>query len=304
MKPVLFTVFEQPISSFGVFLIISILVSAFFIWRIIKVYELDEEKVLDLIIITFIAGLIGSRLYFIILNFDKFNDLLKIILINKYPGLSFWGGLMGGLVGLLLFSKRFKMNFWQLGDFAVVGFLIGSATISFGCLLASCQYGLVTGAPFAINQVGLIGKRFPLQIIEGLIYYFLFFSSYKAVLRFHFAGQVLSKGLIFFGIFKLILEFFRGNREFLTDYFSLGFVWSIFLIISGIWVYYHQSKRSFKADLTFILSLYKSKNSRTLVVSKTRKSWYNLRVNFKVALQKWFRRLFKLLNVRPNPQKF
>lgn len=304
MKPVLFTIFDQPISSFGVFLIISILISAFFIWRIIRVYELDEEKVLDLIIITFTAGLISSRLYFYILNFDKFNDLLKIILINKYPGLSFWGGLMGGLVGLLIFSKRFKMNFWQLGDFAVVGFLIGSAISSFGCLLASCQYGLVTDSSFAINQVGLIGKRFPLQIIEGLIYLFLFFSAYKAVLRFHFAGQILAKSLILFGVFKLILEFFRGNREVQMAQFSLGILWSVFLIVSGIWVYYHQSRRSFKADLWFILSLYKSKNNRTLVVSKTKKSWYNLRVNFKVALQKWFRRLFKLINVRPNPQKF
>src|SRR5258708_17707733 len=175
MQPVLLTLGGQPISSFGLFLLLSFLASSYFIWRVVRAYELDEERAIDLLLLTFSGGLIGARVYFVLLHLNQFDTLSKIVLINRYPGLSFWGGFLVGFLVLKFFAARFKLAFWQLADFALIGLLIGLSISSLGCLLGSCQYGLPSNLPFAVTQVGLIGKRFPLQIIEALVYLVIFY---------------------------------------------------------------------------------------------------------------------------------
>jgi phosphatidylglycerol---prolipoprotein diacylglyceryl transferase len=213
VKPVLISLAGFPISSFGVFLSISIVLALFFIWRIIRVYELDEEKVIDLFILTVLSGFVFSRLYFVLFHPNQFVELGRIFLINRYPGLPFWGGFLGGVLVLKLLSKRYRMNFWQIADFAVVGLFIAMAITSLGCLLGACQYGVLSSSPFAVAQAGIIGKRFPLQIIESLVFFVGFLYLSANALRFHFFGQIFSQGLIYLGISKFILEFFRGDTQ-------------------------------------------------------------------------------------------
>ncbi len=303
MKPVILTALGQPVSSFGFFLLLSLFAGAYFIWRIIRSYELDEEQVLDLLLLTFAGGLVGARAYFILSNPSFFDDFSKIFLINKYPGLSFWGALLGGLLTLKLFSLRFKLNFFQLADIAVVGLFAGMALTSVGCLLGSCQYGQPSGWPVAVTQAGLLGKRFPLQIIEGFLFLLSFLYLWKGVLRFHFNGKIFAQGLLILGTFKLFLEPFRGDIQLLGP-FPLGAVWSIAAAFFGVVVYYRQSKRSALRDFDNFLKLFSDQKRRELVVSKLAKNWYNFRINRRVKLEGRARRLLRFLNVKSNPNRF
>lgn len=275
----------------------------YIIWRITRVYEQDEEKVLDLILLTFVGGLISSRIYYILFHLSEFDSILKMVLINRYPGLSFWGGLFGGLVTLKFFCARFKVNFWQIADFGVVGGLIGASLTSLGCLLGSCQYGVVSES-LSVTQVGLLGKRFPLQIVEAVILFVSFLYLWKLVLRFHFTGKIASIGLIILGVEKFILEFFRGDQQIILGFLPIGFVWSGLLFFLGVRFYYSLSKRSMLYDLRLSLLLFINKDRRRLAVLKIIKNWYNFKVNLKVSIQRSGRNLLKLLNVKSNPTKF
>lgn len=303
MKPVLFTLGSLSISSFGVFLLISLLIALFIIWRVIRVYELNEEKVIDLFLLIIAVGFIFARIYFVLFHLPQFNDITKVFLINRYPGLSFWGGFLGGLLTLKLFAPKFKANFWQISDFAVVGLFIGISISSIGCLLGSCQYGLPSNSTTAISQVGILSKRFPLQIIESIVFLIGSIILWRSVLKFHFFGAVFAKGLILLGIFKFILEFFRGDQQKLSN-FSLGFLWAVLFIILGIRVYYMQSKKSLVRDFQNFIALFYNKNKRRLAVLKFFKTWYNLKVNLRVRFKEMSRSIFKLLNVKSNPNKF
>ncbi len=314
MKPVLFTLGNipvigvLPISSFGLFLLISFVVSSFAIWRIVKLYELDPEQSFDLIFLTIIGGLFGARLYFILFHLSLFNSVNKVFLLNHYPGLSFWGGFLGGLLTLRFFSKRFKLNFWQIADYAIVGTFLGMAISGFGCLLGSCQYGLQSTGFFSVPQAGLIGRRFPLQIVESALYFLTFLYFWRLSLKFHVPAQIFSKALLYLGVIKLILESFRGDKQLIFQNISLGAIWAILLIIYSIRVYYQHvpavsrgSKRSFLSDLGFILSLPINKSKRHIVISNINKNWYNLIVDLRVngiRLKRW---IFKLLNIKSTP---
>ena len=108
MFPVLFSIGNFAVSSFGVFLALGFLLAVFLIWRLSRAWDLDEEKVLDLTLLTFLGGLIGARVYFVMEHWDFFAaNFTKAILFYKFPGFSFWGGVLGGWLTLFYFSKRF-----------------------------------------------------------------------------------------------------------------------------------------------------------------------------------------------------
>lgn len=303
MKPVFLTIFGQPLSSFSLFFLAAFLLAVYVIWRITKVYELDEEKMLDILILTFFGGLIVARIYFILFHLDQSMSILKILLINRYPGLSFWGGFFGGLLILKLLTLRFKLNFWQVLDFATPALFLGLSVASIGCILGSCQYGLPSNLPFAITQVGLVDKRFPIQIIESLLFFLGFLYLWKSALKFHPQGAVAAWGLFLLGLFKLGLEFFYGSRQWFGP-FSTGEFFASCLIIFAIFVHFLSNKRTPLADLKLLKNTLTQKSKRDLAISKLLKNWYNFWVDLKLVFQRWRKRLFKSTNIKPNPPQF
>ncbi len=304
MYPILVSIGPLALSSFGLFLSLAILFGSFVIWRLAKVYDLDPEKVLDLILLTFIGGLLGARLYFVALNFSKFNSLTQIILINRYPGLTFWGGLFLGIVVLYLLSKRLKFDFWLIADLAAVGLFLGLAVGSIGCLLAGCQYGVPTNSLLAVTQVGLIAKRFPIQALYSLMYLIGFFMLWGICLRFHFKGKVATLGLIVLTIIIFFLGFFRADSSKIYAQFSLDHFISAVLFIVSLVIYYHQSRRSLKRDLNSIMAVFVSSKSRNLLLSKFLKSWYNFQVNLRLLVTRWYKKATRKFHVKSNPTQF
>lgn len=304
MLPVIFKIGSQPVSSFGLFLLLAFLTAAYVIWRLIKVYEIDEEKTIDLVLLTFFGGIIFARIYFILFHINDFLSLDKIFLINRYPGLSFWGAILGGLLTLRFFCRRMKLNFYQVADIGIIGLFASLVVASAGCLLGSCQYGQVSDWPIAITQIGIVGKRFPLQIVEATIFLVSYLYLWRSSLKFHFNGQIFSFGLIILGSVKFLLEFFRGDIQIVFNYFSLGSIWSLLLVVLGVKIYYSQTKRSFKSDLVFFLSFFYRGTTRRYIFTKFRKSWYNLKIDLRFLVITLLKKLTKKLNIRANPDKF
>ncbi len=316
MRPVLFTLENLPVlgnysvTSFGLFLVLAILISFYIIWRLIRIYELNEEHIADLFILTMGGGFIFSRIYFIVSNPQQLDYLTKFFQINKYPGLPFWGALLGGFLTLKFFTKRYKLNFWQIADFAIVGLFFGIFLGSIGCLLGSCQYGLESSSPLAITQQGVIGKRFPLQIIEGSVFLIGFFYLWRQILKFHSAGQIAIRGLFIFSLTKLILEFFRGDSQIIFN-LRLGAVFSALIFFLTTWLFYAKAsanirglKRTPVSDLQFLLSLLTQGQRRKSLYINLKKSWYNLLVDVRINSLRLKRGTFKLLNIKSNPTSF
>lgn len=305
MLPVLFSFANFSVTSFGFFLVLSLILGLFLIWRASRVYEVDPEKVLDLYFLTLFSAFLFARLYFVATHLRDFDEPLKVLLFNRYPGFSFWGGLLGGILAIRFFSPRLNLIFWQVLDFAAIGLFLGVAVSSLGCLLGSCGYGVVSDLPFAVSQAGLIGKRFPLQIVEGLLFLAAFKYLWRGVLRFHSDGSVAALGLVFLGAFKFFLEFLRGDTQTAPVFgISLGFIYSALTFISGVVIYYKLGKRSVSADLRYLFSVLRSSSRRKVLVQKLQKSCYNFLINFRLSVKKGARGFLKSLNVKSNPTKF
>lgn len=312
MQPILFAFGPFIISSFGLFLALGVFAAVFVSWRLAKLYDLSEEKIVDLAILTFFGGIIGARIFFVLTHWGLFNSFDKIILLNRYPGISFWGGLLGGILAFWFFAGRLKFNFWQVADFAAVSLLVGMVFGDIGCFLSGCSYGIVSTLPIATPVVGVIGKRLPITAIEGLILLPLCFHFWKQTVRFHFAGKIISLLFLSLGIVKLGTEYYRGDTRLLINIWgrviTQGYLFAALLLVAGIVVFYRQSRRNLWLDIRgFFTSLFVAKK-RQVTLSKFRQNWYNQTVNWKIRTNKIIKLVRKLpkntqkkLNVKPNP---
>ncbi len=280
-----------PISSFGLFLALAFTMSFFFVWRLLRAWDLDEEKILDLFLLTFFGALIGARAFFIEQNFSYFGwDFGKWFLIMKYPGLSFWGAFLGGWLTLFVFAKKLKEDFWQMADLFAPGFLASLILGNIGCFLGGCYAGVLSNTFFAINVVGVVGKRFPVQILEALFLGLLLLQIWPMAKKFHFRGKIISLTLVFTGLVKFISSFFvarAGNSAFL----------SLAIFFLGLLIFYKAGKRSFRDDFLSLRQF-----SLSLVLDQLKKSWYNKKIVWKMKLKNIWKFMQRRLNVRVAPK--
>lgn len=307
MFPVLLTIGNFPISSFGLLLALGIFLGAFTVWRIARSFDFESEKILDLIFLTLGSGLLFSRLLFVLVNLPVFDSLSKIFFINRYPGLSFWGGFLGGFIALLWLSRRSKIRFLQLGDMAVVGMFAASFWAEIGCLMGACGIGIPTTSILSVDQVGAIGKRFPVQLFEAIAFLIIFLIFWKRILRFHVQGTFLAGGLMLLAIIKFIAGFFKDSAQVISisGYpIRIDLVLSVLVFILGAYYHYSINKKTPLTDIVMILKFFVTPSKQKALMTKIIRWCYNLKINFRVRLGRWFKRLFKNINVRSNPDTF
>lgn len=307
MLPVIFNIGGFTLSSFGLFLILGFIFSMFAVWRLGRIYDLDEENLSTLTLLTFFGGLISSRIFAVLLNLNFYNSLEKILFVTKYPGLSLWGGLIGGFLVIFLLHKRYKLNFYQYLDFASTAFLLGLVLGEIGCYLGGCNVGVVSNGWLSFPVVGVIGNRLAISLIEAFIFIILFKKIWNRTVRFHTLGLVFTQFLIQFSILEFIFSYFKVGITTVDRIIYLSG------ILSGVVGYYIISKKSFVLDIKHLYLIITVPKKRDQFINSLRKAFYNKRVSLsvkfkkkKMNLQKFPKtsKLRRLLNVKPTPENF
>lgn len=271
MFPTLFTFGKFSVSSFGVFLALAFLLGIFLIWRLARAWDLDEEKILDLTILTFFGGLIGARLYFASEHLQFFlQGPQKLLLLTKYPGFSFWGGFLGSWLTLYFSVRHFKMHFLALADIVSVGFLGGLIISNIGCFLGGCNVGSISKLFLAVPMEGQIGNRWPVQLFEAVLLLWVLRRIWFQATHFHQRGKIISTALIYLGLVKILLEPIKQVKEYFFD---------ISLLILGITIFYKITGRNLITDLInlfySIINFFTKAESRHNALQMLSQSWYN-----------------------------
>lgn len=295
MFPVFFSIDKIHVSSFGVFVTLGFIFGVFLIWRLSRAWDLDEEKILDLTLLTFLGGLIGARLYYTFEHLQFFiQSPLRFLYFTKYPGFSFWGSFLGGWLALHYFAKSKKLDFWQAADIAGVGFLGGLIFISLGCFLGGCDIGVASNSFLAIPIIGVVGKRFPVQILESLLLVLALLNLWSKSKRFHPRGAILGLALIYMGTIKVLVQPLKAGGD--ENLFL-----SLVLVVLGVSIYYKVTNRSILEDLKgilrFIQKLFTDSHTRKTTMVRFRKYWYNRKTSISWKLRN-LKKTLRRINVR------
>ncbi len=164
--------FEVPglgykLHGFGIMLVLAcfgaLRISA---WRARK-ERLDPEDVYGLATWLFAGGVIGARAFFVIQHHETLRDWTDILRFWQ-GGIVFYGCIIGGLAGSLMYWARHPFPFRPMADAVAPALALGVAVGRIGCFLNGCCFGAVCDWPWAV--------RFPAetlpwasQVAAGLI---------------------------------------------------------------------------------------------------------------------------------------
>ncbi len=112
----------------------------------------------DAALVTLLAGWLGARLGFVLLNWGYFAERPSALLQIWQGGLTAYGGLLGGLLGLTLWCWWRKRPFLPYATLFSPALLLLIATGWAACWFEGCAYGTETTlGPFAANLPDTFG---------------------------------------------------------------------------------------------------------------------------------------------------
>jgi phosphatidylglycerol:prolipoprotein diacylglycerol transferase len=164
-------------------------------------------------------------------------------------GMSYHGGLIGFVLGTILFCRKRNIPLWSFMDLIVPAIPLGYTFGRLGNFINGELYGRITnvswGMYFPSDPEGLL--RHPSQLYEAFFEgIFLFVLLWMLRKKKWFKGYLSSLYLIGYGAVRFVIEFFREPDDHLgliLGNFTMGQILCLVMIIGGgiIWMMHFRS---------------------------------------------------------------
>ena len=248
MYPILFKIGPITIYTYGVLVFLGVVAGYFFSLVQVKKEGIGKKDFSDIVFWSLIWGFIGARIFYILLNFKFFlRDPLGIGLSRA--GFVFYGGVFFGLGAFYILTRKRNLDFLKLADILVLALLLGHAIGRVGCFSYGCCYGKPTSSWIGIkfppsSPAGSLGtKVIPTQLISSLALLCIFLVLWSKRKKTSFKGEIFSLYFILYGIFRFIIEFYRGDPRPYLGKFSIFQIVSLGMIVIGVLLWFLFQKR-------------------------------------------------------------
>ena len=221
MHPILLKIGSITLYTYGLFVALGFMTAIWFASRRAKARgaAIQHDEITDLFLVILLSSLVGARLLYVIQNFSLFSDHPLDMFKIWNGGLVFYGGFILALVAAMVYVKYKKFDLWPTADLLAPAIALGHAVGRLGCLFAGCCYGKTCDLPWAItfsdpDSLALLGiPLHPTQlyaVFSNLIIFGLLLAMDK---KSAFAGRLFWLYILFYGIFRSLIEFFRGDER-------------------------------------------------------------------------------------------
>ncbi len=224
-------------------LAVAIFVSGFFIAREAnRRFQIKQDEIYDLIFWSILAGVIGCRLFFILLNLQFFIDNPSEIIMIQHGGLAWQGGLILSLVIFYFYTRWKKWPWVKLADLIAPYVALGQSIGRWGCFLNGCCYGKEVSWGIYSPERGV--HEHPTQIYLSIGAFLVFIILKKISRHQKFDGQIFVLYFMLEAVARFIIEFFRADHDEIIYGLSIFQLVCIGLFIGSVYVYTHlQSRR-------------------------------------------------------------
>ena len=198
----------------------------------------------------FFFALFGARAWFIVLYSDTPWAIYEAFYIWS-GGVAFFGGLLGALLGGILYLKIIHAPILPVGDIVTPYVALTHAVIRVGCFFNGCCWGLPTALPWGVQyprrSAGAYHQQLQDKLISGDAPFSLpahpvqLYATIALVVLFFFLRHLYRRGLaknrpglimflypLCYGIVRFGLEFVRGdNKRSLFGHFTKEQAWAL-----------------------------------------------------------------------------
>lgn len=219
-----FTVFGKEIYLYGMVIAIGFLLAILYVRRRVKEFGTNFDLVTDAILFAVPTAIVCARAYYVIFSWEFYKDNPITALYIWEGGLAIYGGVIGAILGLILFAKVRKQKLTPYLDMMSLGLLIGQSVGRWGNFFNREAYGAEITNNFFL-RMGLIEKA------SGVVRYwhptFLYESVWNlcGLILLHFLskkrkydGQVFLEYLAWYGLGRVWIEGLRTDSLWLGPF--------------------------------------------------------------------------------------
>lgn len=181
-----------------------------------KQFGVTQDDILNLVLICLPSAIVGARLYYVIFEWDQFfgpGIPWYRFLDIRSGGLAIYGGVIGAVLGMLIYTRVRKLKIFPCLDLTGIGLLLGQAIGRWGNFFNREAHGGVTTCFLRMGLVenGELQYFHPTFLYESVWnltgFVVLHFLSKKR----KFDGQMFLAYLAWYGAGRMVIEGLRTD---------------------------------------------------------------------------------------------
>ncbi len=246
MFPILLKIGPLTLRTYGFFVALGVIVGYGYLYKTASREKFSVEFISNLTFYCIIVGFLGSRIGYVIQNFEYYKENFLGVIKVWEGGMVFYPGLILGLLFGIFYTLFKKQNLLDVLDLYAPAIFLGQSIGRLGCFSAGCCYGKPTESflgivfthPESLAPQGI--KIFPTQLFESFYCIIIFLILHLLSTKGKFKSRRIFLGLILYSVFRFINEYFRNDDRgspILGLSFS-QFVSVVLLILNLIFIIY------------------------------------------------------------------
>ena len=258
MYPTLFEIGPFTLHSFGLMAALGFLAALFAMTALARrglAGGLTPDGVSQLLVMVMLGGAFGARFAYVAEHWtSEFagRGFVEVFRFDK-GGLMFYGGLVGAILLIALFSRIRRLPLVGLLDLCATALPLGHAFGRVGCFLNGCCYGRPTSCFLGVTypagssvwadhvHQGLVTRGaagslpvFPSQLIEAAANLLLFAALFHLMRRRPARGFVSGVYLVSYAVIRFFTETLRGDPRMPVGPLSISQAISVAALLSGV----------------------------------------------------------------------
>ena len=240
-------------TGFGIAVLLAFAIAQVSSQRELQRRGYDPEPIGDLVFAAVIGGLLGAKIYYVILTHD-------ITTLWSRGGFVFWGGLIGGIITVFIVIKRKQLNPWRISDVAGIGIAAAYSIGRTGCWAVGDDYGRPWSSKFAVSfpdgappstagnlaafhssippgvSPQTVLSVYPTQLLEVALGFVMFLILWRLRDHKHAEGWLIGVYMVLAGVERFVVEFLRAKDDHIFGPLTMAQYLSILFIVAGFFV--------------------------------------------------------------------
>lgn len=247
MKNDLFRIGPLTIHGYGLMIAVGFLLCVVMGMYRARRRSLSPEAILDIALIGIVAGFLGAKLLYVIVEFPAFLADPGSVLSTE--GFVVYGGIVAGVVSAIVYCRIKKLVFLQYFDLAAPSIALAQGFGRIGCFLAGCCYGRETESAFGMvfpeGSLAPAGvKLLPTQLFSSAGDFLIVVLLILFQRRSRHDGDVGALYMLLYGIGRFFIEFLRSDNRGAVGALSTSQFISIFIVAGSFALFAWNRKRA------------------------------------------------------------
>lgn len=267
MFPVLFRIGGFTVTSFGVMIALAFVAGGWILSKELHRKGQDPEHAWDLAGWAAIFGILGAKLYYLLLNWQQTVTDPRHMVFSR-SGLVWYGGFILAALAILWRLNRLKLPVLTFADGIGPALALGYAVGRIGCFLVGDDYGGPTSQPWGVAfpqgappstagnlrafgvhvpanvPDGMVMTVHPTQLYETLMSLAIFFVLWKLRHKFTVPGSIWFLWLALAGVERFVVEIFRAKDDRFLGGLTIAQLISLMICAIGVAGYYAVTRRA------------------------------------------------------------